>query len=156
MKYIKKVGITPLPEEATASIIDGINIMDKTTNTYSARIIDDILSGQGGWKEASTNKEFIGSGTIKYIKIGKIVIVYFFDLQIIKDFPVNETLVAYGLPAANSTVIFIANGRDLQNSDSIRLIIKQNSSEIKSWFDNKQATSSEMLYYGQVIYMTVD
>ena len=156
MKYIKKVGITPLPEEATASIIDGINIMDKTTNTYSARIIDDILSGQGGWKEASTNKEFIGSGTIKYIKIGKIVIVYFFDLQIIKDFPVNETLVAYGLPAANSTVIFIANGRDLQNSDSMRLIIKQNSSEIKSWFDNKQATSSEMLYYGQVIYMTVD
>ena len=42
-KQIKKVAVTPLPEPATASIINSTNVTDKEKNTYSANIIDEVL-----------------------------------------------------------------------------------------------------------------
>ena len=43
-KKIKKVSVAPL-DPITGSIVDTTNIDDKTTNTYSAEIIDGMLSG---------------------------------------------------------------------------------------------------------------
>lgn len=42
MKKIKKVAITELPK-IEGSIVDGINIDDKITNTYSANVIDGLI-----------------------------------------------------------------------------------------------------------------
>ena len=42
-KPIKKVAVTPLPEPATASIINSTNIENKEENTYSANIIDNLV-----------------------------------------------------------------------------------------------------------------
>lgn len=44
MKLIEKKSIVPLPE-ASGSISDTTNITDKTTNTYSARVIDEKDTG---------------------------------------------------------------------------------------------------------------
>ena len=44
-KQIKKVAVTPLPEPATASIINSTNIENKEENTYSANIIDGLNNG---------------------------------------------------------------------------------------------------------------
>lgn len=41
MKYLEKKSIVPM-EKATGSISDTLNIEDKITNTYSARIIDEL------------------------------------------------------------------------------------------------------------------
>lgn len=46
MRYLQKKSIAPIPP-ASGSVSDTLNITDKTTNTYSARIID-ILVGSGG------------------------------------------------------------------------------------------------------------
>ena len=40
---IRKDAITPLPENATASIINSTNIENKEENTYSAEIIDNLV-----------------------------------------------------------------------------------------------------------------
>ena len=40
---IQKVGVTPLPEDITASIVNSKNIEDKAHNTYSAEIIDGLV-----------------------------------------------------------------------------------------------------------------
>ena len=39
---IEKVGVTPLPEDIEGAIVNSTNIEDKTTNTYSAEIIDEL------------------------------------------------------------------------------------------------------------------
>ena len=41
---IRKDAITPLPEDAVASIVNSKNITNKAKNTYSAEIIDGLLS----------------------------------------------------------------------------------------------------------------
>lgn len=46
MKPIKKVSVTPI-DPITGSIVDGTNIDDKATNTYSAEIIDGLVAEVG-------------------------------------------------------------------------------------------------------------
>lgn len=43
-RLIKKVSLTPIPEDVEGYIVDSENITDKTKNTYSARIIDSLLA----------------------------------------------------------------------------------------------------------------
>ena len=49
MKYIRKKSIS---KPISGSISDTLNIEDKKTNTYSAKIIEELisLSGGRGWK----------------------------------------------------------------------------------------------------------
>lgn len=60
MKFIKrKSALKPI----TGSIVDTFNIANKTTNTYSARVIDDLVSSSGGETENiySTTEQVIGT-----------------------------------------------------------------------------------------------
>lgn len=66
MKYIEKKSASKIPE-IDGSIVDTTNINDKITNTYSARVIDELVqnnsSGGSGIEEIITNN----NGTsIKY------------------------------------------------------------------------------------------
>lgn len=47
MIYIEKKSIVELPK-TTGSIVNTTNITDKTTNTYSAEVIDNLVSENGG------------------------------------------------------------------------------------------------------------
>lgn len=54
-KLVKKVAVTPV-DPITGSIVDGTNIDDKTVNTYSAKIIDELV------KEVySTEEQVVGT-----------------------------------------------------------------------------------------------
>lgn len=151
MKPIKKVSVTEVPK-IEGSIVDGTNIDNKTTNTYSANTIDGLINGQGVWSELTFNGEFIGQGKIRYTQIGKTVIVRIEDISIIKDFPYNQTNLIYGLPPAkHDNTMCMLIGTDQNNIDVLRLILSGDT--LQSWYSTKKA-STTMLFYGTFAYET--
>lgn len=150
-KPIEKKSATPI-EPKTGHIFNGTNIEDKTTNTYSAEIIDGLIGGQGVWNELALNGDFIGQGKARYTQIGKTVIVRLEDISIIKDFPYNQTNLVYGLPPAkDDNTMCMLIGTDQANIDTLRLILSGDT--LQSWYSAKKA-STTMLFYGTFAYET--
>ena len=150
MKYIKrKSAVKPI----TGSIVDTTNIADKTSNTYSANVIDSKLNlGSQGWINATLNTQFYSNGTVKYVQIGKIVIVNLSDL-IIKNQITGDQLIASGLPPAKELTMFTINGTDGGGSfkTNHRMVINT-VGNVGNWYDTKEA-SEYVYYYGQVVYI---
>lgn len=78
MKCIVKKSVVELPQ-TTGSISDTTNIADKTTNTYSARIIDELTSTLNELANPTLITPDFNSNVTNanggYYKIGKLIIV---------------------------------------------------------------------------------
>ena len=149
---IKKVSVAPI-DPITGSVVDTTNIDDKTSNTYSANVIDNLLGSQG-WKYATVNTEyFTESGFVRYIQVGKLVIVVFADLIIGNAIEGSEKPLVSGLPIAKYFTAFMISGTDGSADHLFRMVLPQGDTTIRSWYHNKGA-NPYVMYYGQLIYLT--
>lgn len=57
MKILKKESITTLPPAVVGSIANTRNIKDKVKNTYSAKVIEELLTEDDGILVSITNEE---------------------------------------------------------------------------------------------------
>lgn len=100
-----------------------------------------------GWTDA-TKTSAIG-GTVKYTKIGNIVIVNFYDVNIKQNITQHATVLATGLP--KSTNVELALLTNFQTGAYLRISITD-TGNIQNHWSNTNASNNE--WYGTLIYIT--
>ena len=180
-KKIKKYSVVKLPP-ATGSISDTLNVADKIKNAPSINLVQQMAGvptegiiafegdeipegyeevtankafselGSQGWIHATLNSAYYSNGWVRYIQIGKLVIVDFSDL-ILKANMSGDQLIASGLPPAKELSMFTINGTNGGGTMTNHRMTINTVGNIGNWYDTKNANST-MYYYGQVIYLT--
>ena len=150
-KPIEKKSVTPI-EPKTGHIYDTTNIDNKAENTYSANTIDGLLQlGSEGWKPAAINTDVYSNGRVRYIQIGKLVIVNFNDL-LLKANPTGDVVLVHGLPPASELEIFAIYGTNGGSVKTNHRLYLNEQGNVGNWYDT-QDISTSMYYYGQLIYL---
>ena len=130
--------------EDNAPVPEGYELIDNN------EIYADL--GSEGWKQATLNAQFYSNGSVRYIQIGKVVIVDFNDLVLKADMS-GDQLIASGLPPASELGIFLINGTNGGATKSNHRMSINTVGNVGNWYDTKGADAS-MYYYGQLIYLT--
>ena len=151
MRYIKRVSKVK-NDDTKGYIINSTNIENKEENAYSANVIDGLLQlGSQGWKPAGINTDMYSSGRVRYMQIGKLVIVDFSDL-LLKGNPTGDVVLVYGLPPASELEIFTINGTNGGSIKTNHRMYLNQVGNVGNWYDTQESITS-MYYYGQLIYL---
>lgn len=100
-----------------------------------------------GWTNATLSSYI--TGTVKYTRIGNIVIVNFFDVQVKSNLS-HTVVLASGLPNATTYIISVLTGFDRPNQP-LRVAINEQGQIVDHYATVPTGTGN---YYGTLIYVT--
>lgn len=101
-----------------------------------------------GWTNATLSSYI--TGTVRYIKIGNIVIVNFSDVQVKSNLR-HAVVLASGLPTSTAYQMTVLHNFDDQAKQPIRLAINTSGQIVDHYSNN---TASNNSYYGTLVYIT--
>lgn len=132
--------------EGTAG--SGQSLEIRNDGLYSGASGKKLAEQSTGWTNATLSSYI--TGTVRYIKIGNIVIVNFSDVQVKSNLSHNVIL-ASGLPASTAYQMTVLHNFDDQTKQPIRLAINTSGQIVDHYSSNTVSNNS---YYGTLIYVT--
>lgn len=132
--------------EGTAGSGQSLEVRDD--GLYSGASGKKLAEQSTGWTNATLSSYI--TGTVRYIKIGNIVIVNFSDVQIKSNLS-HAVVLASGLPTSTAYQMTVLHNFDDQAKQPIRLAINPSGQIVDHYSSN---TASNNSYYGTLIYVT--
>ena len=102
---------------------------------------------------ATLNTDFVSSGEVSWVKLGKLVVVSFSDLKF-KGSIAHQNLYFSGLPKkAIKAQTFLLYQMNAHGGSSIRCMMHKDSTQIVNWYQDTTVDTNAQ-YYGQFTYIT--
>ena len=120
----------------------------RSSGIYNGLTGKKLAEQSTGWINATLSSYI--TGTVRYIKIGNIVIVNFSDVQVKSNLS-HQVVLASGLPTSTNYQMTLLHNFDDQTKQPIRLAINTSGQIVDHYSSN---TTSNNNYYGTLIYVT--
>ena len=105
-----------------------------------------------GWTNATLTSKLKSTGTIKYTKIGNIVIVNFADIEANSSIASHADILATGLP--NSNIYLVSTLFNYSTPSKPMRIGITTDGKIQTHYSNNFTASEATGFYGTIVYMT--
>jgi len=105
-----------------------------------------------GWTNATLTSKLKGTGTIRYAKLGNIVIVNFTDVEANGSIANHADILATGLP--NSNVYLVSALLNYATPSKPMRIAITTDGKIQTHYSNTFSASDSTGFYGTIVYMT--
>lgn len=132
--------------EGTAGSGQSLEVRDD--GLYSGASGKKLAEQSTGWTNATLSSYI--TGTVRYVKIGNIVIVNFSDVQVNSNLS-HAVVLASGLPTSTAYQMTVLHNFTDQTKQPIRLAINTSGQIVDHYSTN---TASNNSYYGTLIYVT--
>lgn len=119
----------------------------KSDGLYNGKTGKKLAEQSAGWTNANLSSYI--TGTVRYTKIGNIVIINFFDVQVKSNLSHNVIL-ASGLPTSTAYQMTVLDNFDATGTP-MRIAVNSSGQIVDHYSSN---TASNNSYYGTLIYMT--
>ena len=136
--------------EGTAG--SGQSLEVRSDGLYSGSSGKKLAEQSTGWTNATLTSKLKGTGTIRYTKIGNVVIVNFVDIEVNGSIASNADILATGLPNSN---VYLVNALFNYSTPSkpMRIGITTDG-KIQTHYSNTFTASEATGFYGTIVYMT--